>query len=102
MKIFFKKNDAGIDTNLDWRKMRRHRRNDDMAIYLKDLDDNPQLLQQLREHQPRCPYCNVVLQETVTGKRPTPKGDACSDCYYGLLGEAIEDHPIASGGNRRG
>lgn len=73
-----------------------------MTIYLKDLVDKPELLEQLRQNQLRCAYCGVVLQETITGKRPTPKGSACSDCYYGLLGEAIEEHPIASGGNRRG
>jgi hypothetical protein len=73
-----------------------------MAIYLKDVVAQPQLLEKLRQAQPRCPYCDVLLQETITGKRPTPKGDACSDCYYGLLGEAIEEHPIASGGSRRG
>ena len=73
-----------------------------MTIYLRDLVDDPKLLEQLRKTQPHCPYCGVALQETITGKRRTPKGDACSDCYYGLLGEAIEEHPIASGGSRRG
>lgn len=73
-----------------------------MAIYLKDLDENPRLLEQLRQHQPQCPYCGVVLQETITGKRRTPDGEACSDCYYDKLGEAIERYPISSGGIRRG
>jgi hypothetical protein len=49
-----------------------------------------------------CPYCGVLLQETITGRRPTPKGDACSDCYYEQLGEIIESSPITSGGFHRG
>jgi hypothetical protein len=73
-----------------------------MAMYLRNLVENPKLLEALRQTQPHCPYCGVMLQVTITGKRPTLKGDACSDCYYGLLGEAIEDHPIAFGGSRRG
>jgi len=73
-----------------------------MPIYLKDLVKNPDLLKQLRQKQPTCCRCGVMLQETVTGKRDTPDGEACSDCYYGMLGEEIEKHPIASGGIRRG
>ena len=73
-----------------------------MVLYLKDLIENPARLSKLRQKQQRCPYCGVVLQETITGKKPTPKGPACADCYYGLIGDGIEEHPIASGGNRRG
>jgi len=50
----------------------------------------------------QCPFCGVALQETVTGKRPTPKGDACADCYFGEISEGLEIHPIASGRVRRG
>lgn len=73
-----------------------------MALYLKDLIKNPRLLDDLRTEQPRCCNCDVELQETITGKRSTPKGEACSDCYYELLGELIEQHPIVSAGFRRG
>jgi hypothetical protein len=73
-----------------------------MAIYLKDLVENPGRLRELRAQQPRCAGCEVVLQETITGRRQSPKGEVCSDCYYGLLGDEIEKHPIASAGIRRG
>jgi len=73
-----------------------------MPIYLKDLVDRPDLLRNLRHEEPRCCECGVVLHETTTGKRQTPKGESCSDCYYELLGKEIENHPIASAGIRRG
>jgi hypothetical protein len=76
-----------------------------MAIYLEDLIKNPGLLDELRAKQPRqgprCCKCGVVLRETFTGRRPTPQGEACSDCYYELLGELIEQHPIGFAGIRR-
>ena len=73
-----------------------------MPIYLKDLAKNPRLLSDLRTEHQRCCKCEVKLQETVTGKRPTPDGPACSDCYYDGLGEEIEQHPLGSAGIRRG
>jgi hypothetical protein len=72
-----------------------------MPIFLKDLLQDPQLLRQAPFAQQKCCKCGVVLQETITGKRPTPTGDAC-DCYYDELGVEIERHPIASAGIRRG
>ena len=72
-----------------------------MATYLKDLIENPRRLSELRTKQQCCCYCETPLQETITGKRKTPDGDACSDCYYEKLGEEIEQHPIASAGIRR-
>ena len=44
----------------------------------------------------KCASCGRVLQETVTGNRPTDQGAMCSDCYYNDLGEAIERHPLVS------
>jgi hypothetical protein len=73
-----------------------------VAITLKQLIQNRKLLAQMESEQQRCPYCGVVLQETITGKRPTPKGEACSDCYYEQLGEAVEQNPIVSGRVGRG
>lgn len=76
-----------------------------MAIYLKDLVKNPHLFDELREQHrhdgPCCCGCGVILQETITGRRKTPKGEACSDCYYESLGDLVEAHPIASAGIRR-
>lgn len=73
-----------------------------MVLLLKDLAENPALLDTLWTKRESCCKCGVALQETITGKRRTPKGDACSDCFYDLLGEAVEQHPIASAGKRRG
>ncbi len=70
-----------------------------MPIFLKDLLENPDVLKDLTRE--RCAVCNVELQETITGKRETPSGFACSDCYYGELGDEVEQHPIASAGIRR-
>ena len=73
-----------------------------MAIPLKQLIQNRDLLTQMEAEQQHCSYCGVLLQETITGKRPTPDGEACSDCYYEKLGAGIEEHPIVSGRVRRG
>jgi hypothetical protein len=73
-----------------------------MGISLKALIEDPAKLDTLRLATQKCPYCGVVLQETVTGKRPTPKGQACSDCYYEQLGEGVEMHPVATARVRRG
>ena len=73
-----------------------------VAIALKQLIQNRDLLVQMEAEQQHCCYCDVLLQETITGKRPTPNGEACSDCYYEKLGEGVEQHPIVSGRVRRG
>ena len=73
-----------------------------MILYLKDLAANPRLLENLRTQEEKCSKCGIPLQETLTGKRQLDCGDACSDCFYGALGEAVEEHPIASAGTRRG
>jgi hypothetical protein len=70
-----------------------------MAIPLKELIENPDLLS---KEGLRCPHCGVLLQETITGKRWEGDHEVCSDCYYEKLGEAIEKHPIVSGRVRRG
>lgn len=73
-----------------------------MAIYLKDIVANPQILKQQRGMQQKCCKCETVLHEVLTGKRKTADGYACSDCFYELLGVEIEANPIASAGVRRG
>ena len=72
-----------------------------MPLYFKDVVDDPQRLNIHGFKQGKCCICGVVLQETITGKRKTPDGPACSACYYGAVGEEIERHPIASAGIRR-
>jgi hypothetical protein len=42
----------------------------------------------------KCVVCLIPLQETITGNRPTAKGNACSNCYFDMLGEEIEKNPI--------
>ena len=73
-----------------------------MAILLKDLIADPKKLETLKLQGQKCAYCQVDLQEAITGKRKAPKGCACSDCYYMLLGEAVEQSPIVSPRVRRG
>ena len=73
-----------------------------MGISLMDLIQDPKRLDLLRLSTRTCPYCGVTLQETITGKRPTPEGFACSDCYYEQLGEGVEQHPIVTARVRRG
>jgi hypothetical protein len=65
-----------------------------MAILLKDLMENPNLLV---TEGPKCPHCGVLLQETITGKRMIGEEEVCSDCYYERLGDLVEQHPITSG-----
>lgn len=71
-----------------------------VSIPLKELIKNPDLLSS--NGGPRCPNCDVLLQETITGKRRIGDEDYCSDCYYEKLGELVEQHPITTGRVRRG
>jgi hypothetical protein len=71
-----------------------------MAISLKQLIKNRALL--VDDNGPQCAVCSILLQETITGKRRTEHGDVCSDCYYEVLGEVIDEHPIVSARVRRG
>lgn len=71
-----------------------------MPIFLKDLLEKPDLL--ATSASEKCCICSVSLQETLTGKRKTADGYACSDCYYDRIGAEIEQYPIASAGIRRG
>lgn len=50
----------------------------------------------------RCPSCNIVLQESITGCRSTHKGYVCSDCYYDMMGEALDSYPIGVSRMHRG
>ena len=54
---------------------------------LKDLIDSPELWNQLKQEAKKC-ACNGVLHRD----RIMPK--ICDDCYYRMLGEEIEKHPI--------
>lgn len=71
-----------------------------MTIYLKDLIENPDLLDELRVESPKC-ECGGPLHEP--GEKPYSKDgkEVCGGCYYEPLGELIENHPIVSAGIRR-
>ncbi len=73
-----------------------------MAITLKNLMDDDSLFEKLKLGNCKCARCGVALQETITGKRKSPMGAVCSDCYYAQLGDGIEEHPIQSPRVRRG
>jgi hypothetical protein len=73
-----------------------------MAIALTDLIENPERVDKLVQEQSSCAYCGILLQESITGSRKTPKGQACSDCYYEQMGAGIEENPVVSGKVRRG
>jgi hypothetical protein len=73
-----------------------------MLILLKDLIKDPSRLGELQLQRRGCACCNTDLQETVTGRRRSPKGDVCSDCYFEQLGEVVEESPISTARVRRG
>lgn len=73
-----------------------------MALTLKALIEHPEKVNALKLKSSTCSHCRIPLQETITGKRPTPKGPACSDCYYDQIGDGVEQHPPVSARVRRG
>lgn len=75
-----------------------------MLLTIQDLIAAPQRIAELRPPVETCAYagCGTTLQETITGRHKTEAGVFCSDHYYEILGDAIEAHPIVSGGSRRG
>lgn len=44
-----------------------------------------------------CACCSVPLQSTITGRRPSDRGTVCDDCYFDLLGDEVEQHPVGRG-----
>lgn len=71
-----------------------------MKVSLQDLFEKPDIFAGSLTTG-RCSKCDVELQETLTGKRDTPLGPACSDCYFDQLGAEVEKSPIGSAGVRR-
>jgi hypothetical protein len=69
-----------------------------MAFLLKDLAENPALLDDLRATVPR-PVCALCLEDSDVVGRIT--GGMCEDCRYDGLGKLVEEHPIPSAGIRR-
>jgi len=67
-----------------------------MAIPLRDIIDNPKLLDELISSKDKCCYCKTPLSTTLTGKIEISLGMCCSDCYFEKLGEEIEKHPIVN------
>jgi hypothetical protein len=50
-------------------------------------------IDRLKQKPNRCPYCGNPITYS-TGRRMTPRGMACEDCYYEQLGNLVEQHPI--------
>jgi predicted RNA-binding Zn-ribbon protein involved in translation (DUF1610 family) len=73
-----------------------------MAITVEQVLKDRGLLDSLDALSLTCPHCGVAIQETITGKRRTPQGFACSECYYEQLGAEVAQYPILTGGVRRG
>jgi DNA-directed RNA polymerase subunit RPC12/RpoP len=42
----------------------------------------------------RCVKCGKVIQEVVTGKYKVADGTLCRDCFFKIVGEEFERHPI--------
>lgn len=45
-------------------------------------------------HHTPCSQCGVPLRESITGCRSTQIGPICSDCYFKLLSDHIDENPI--------
>ena len=41
-----------------------------------------------------CCECKIPLRFSVTGCRKTKRGPMCSDCYFAILSDHINNHPI--------
>lgn len=61
-------------------------------ITLQDLFENPDLLKDMPGDT--CCSCGERLSTTITGKRQTAEGLSCDDCYFGKLGDEIEQYPL--------
>ena len=57
---------------------------------IKELRDNPELWEQLKSKAEKCACGGVLSRDRILSK-------ICDDCYYQLLGEEIEKHPIGRG-----
>lgn len=79
-----------------------------MAILLKDLVKNPELLDRVWTKNETNLCGNDCGQKLsfVTGLHPMKKDGkevvVCDDCFYDELGKLVEEHPIPSAGIRRG
>ncbi len=62
-----------------------------MAFSLKELAENPRLIDAVRAPKPKCAECGS--EAIVAGQ--------CEDCMYDALGKLVEEHPIPSGRVRR-
>ena len=49
----------------------------------------------------KCGSCGTKLR-FVTGRQVSPKGLVCDDCYYGMMSDEIEAHPVGHLGRHGG
>ena len=72
-----------------------------MSMTLKELIDNPQLLEDLMVGRTKCCACHRLEEAFEEPWHQTSSGLMCDDCYYKAMGEEIEEHPLG-GHIRRG
>lgn len=63
-------------------------------ITLKDIIECPDLLHLSSKERNKCSNCGTVLQPAITGEQKSSKGIVCDDCYYDLISDELEKHPI--------
>lgn len=58
--------------------------------YLAEAARRDQALELLE----KCEGCGVSLQEAITGYRRVAGRPHCSDCYFSMMSDEIDKHPI--------
>lgn len=61
-----------------------------LTRYLAEAAQRDQALELLE----KCDSCGVSLQEAITGYRRVDSRPHCSDCYFCVLSDAVDQHPI--------
>ena len=74
-----------------------------MAIPLIKLIKHPELMDELMKLE-ICPKCKQPLEGLMSGDELMEilERGFCDNCYYEMMGEEIEQHPICSPRIRRG
>ncbi len=48
----------------------------------------------VNRHHTVCCSCEVTLRESSTGCRDTADGAMCSDCYFKMISNHVDSHPV--------
>jgi hypothetical protein len=65
-----------------------------MAISLEEYVTQKGGVYAATEKIGQCSTCHTLLQETIAGYRETDDGAKCSDCYFDLISDLIDEHPV--------